>query len=155
MIRIKRSKFNVGMSDEDKIKRTFNGIVLDSDKEAEFYQYHLIPLYNKGEISNIIIHPKYVLQEGYVNREGKKILPIYYELDFEYTKNGEQILIDIKGMILSEMKLKKKIFEFKYPDKKLYWLSWSGCDGGWITVEDLKKARAKRKKEKEKRKNGE
>jgi hypothetical protein len=44
--------------------------------------------------------------------------------------------------------LKRKMFDYKYPDLTLQWISYSLKDGGWIQYDELKKLRAKRKKEK-------
>jgi len=45
--------------------------------------------------------------------------------------------------------LKKKIFEGKYPDVDIRWISWSKQDGGWILYDDLVIARKQRKKAKQ------
>jgi hypothetical protein len=145
----KRSKFNVDTSGKGKDKRTYDGILFDSEMEMKYYRDYLLFEKECGNIIDIKVHPRYILQESYV-KNGKKILPIFYELDFEYvTSSGETFLIDIKGMELSDAKLKRKIFDYKYPDKNLKWIAYSRLDGGWVETDKIKKGRSQRKKSKE------
>jgi hypothetical protein len=53
-------------------------------------------------------------------------------------------------MVTPEFRLKRKLFDYKYPELELQCLNFSKIDGGWITIEDLDKARKERKKEKNK-----
>jgi len=151
--RIKRSKFKVNTSKKGKIKRTFEGIIFDSDLELRYYRDHLLPLKESGNIKSIILQPKYLIQEKF-SKFGKNMLPINYVADFkvEYT-SGEILVVDVKGLPTPEAKIKRKLFDFKYPDLRLEWISFSAQDGGWISYDELVKLRAKRKREK-KNKNG-
>lgn len=65
----------------------------------------------------------------------------------EYT-NGESIIYDVKGMVTPEFKLKRKLFDYKYPDKILRCVNWSRLDGGWCDIEVIEKGRKQRKKDK-------
>lgn len=51
-------------------------------------------------------------------------------------------------MVTPEFKLKRKMFDYVYPDKVLRCMNYSKMDGGWLDIEVIEKARAKRKKEK-------
>ena len=122
------SKFNVNNSKKSKEKRTLNGYTFSSDVEYRFYVY-LLSKQEKGIVKNIIIQPKYLLQEKY-EKYGKKVLPIHYISDFEVTyENGDIITYDVKGMSTPDFILKKKIFDYKYPDKILRVINYSKVDG--------------------------
>ena len=95
------------------IKIKIDGISFDSKKEANRY-LELKTLERAGVISNLILQPKFLLQEGFV-RDGKKYRAIFYIADFEYIKDGKRIVEDVKGMKTDIYKLKKKMFLKKYP----------------------------------------
>jgi len=79
----------------------------------------------------------------------ENVQSLKYVLDFEVEySDGTKLLVDTKGMPTESAKIKLKIFNYKYPNEKLVWVSWSSKDGGWIIYQDLLKLRAKRKKEK-------
>jgi hypothetical protein len=145
---VKKSKYNVDTSDKGKTKRTFEGIVFDSEIEMKAYRDYFLPLQSSGEIVEIKLQPKYVLQPKY-EKYGKKILPINYVADFEVTyKDGNMVIFDIKGMLLQDFKLKRKMFDYVYPDKILKCINYSRLDGGWVDIETIEKGRKQRKKEK-------
>lgn len=146
-----RSKFNVNISNKAKEKRTLNGYVFSSDLEYKFYVY-LLSQQEEGIVKNINIQPKFLLQEKY-EKYDKKILPIYYIADFEVEfSNGEIIIFDTKGMSTPDFKLKRKIFDYRYPDKVLRCVNYSRIDGGWVDIEVIEKGRKQRKKENEMKK---
>jgi hypothetical protein len=143
---VKRDKFRVDRTIKGKKKRTFLGIEFASEMEMKFYRDYLIPLKEKGEIKEIILQPKYVLQGGFT-KNGRKFLPIIYIGDYEVVFSDEKrITYDVKGLPTPEAKLKRKIFEKVFPEKVLIWIALSQQDGGWIEFEKLQKLRAKRKK---------
>lgn len=147
-----KSKFNVNNTKKGKEERTYESILFDSKLEMEYYKDVLLPSFNKGEIINIVLQPKYTLQSSYY-KKGIKILPIDYVADFlvKYA-NGDEIIVDVKGMPDTTAILKRKMFDYIYPEKKLVWLSKSKIDGGWISYDDLKKNRAIRRKIKKQKK---
>jgi len=142
-----RSKFNVNTSKKAKEKRTLNGHTFDSDIEYKFYVY-ILSQQEEELIKEIIIQPKFELQQKY-EKLGKKVRPIQYIADFqiEYT-NGEIVVFDVKGMVTPEFKLKRKIFDYIFPDKVLRCVNYSRLDNGWCDIEDIEKGRKLRKKEK-------
>lgn len=143
----KKSKFKINYTKKGREKRTFEGILFDSEMELKYYRDYLLPLKEKGVITKIILQPKFLLQEKFI-KYGKVILPINYVGDFEvYYASGEIIVVDIKGLPTSDAKLKRKIFDHQYPQKTLQWISLSIKFGGWLQYEDLVKARSKEKRE--------
>lgn len=131
------------MSKYNNAKTEYMGIIFDSKMEKEYYEY-LLGLQKKGLVKRILLQPVFELQPSY-KKNGKHVREIKYVADFlvEY-KDGTTEVIDIKGMVLSDFKLKMKIFEYKYP-YTLKLITFSKLDGGWITLDELKKARKKRK----------
>ena len=94
-------------------KVKIDGIKFDSKKEANRY-LELKMLERAGVISNLILQPKFLLQESF-KRNGKTHRAIFYVADFEYIKDGKRIVEDVKGFKTDVYKLKKKLFLAKYP----------------------------------------
>lgn len=75
---MERTKFNV---DKDTEKRTFDGIVFDSQMEMRFYRDVVLPQSRSGVIKSFELQKKYILQPKFHN--GKKtVQPIVYVADF-------------------------------------------------------------------------
>lgn len=127
-------------------KCVLNGLEFDSRAERAFYE-HLLGLQEKGLVEEIKLQPKYIIFDGYT-LEGKKVRPITYSADFEviYT-NGKCEVIDVKGFETQQFAIRKKLFEgkFRIPLKLI---TYSRLDGGWISLDELKKARKQRKQNK-------
>lgn len=99
-------------------KVEIDGIAFDSQKEANYY-CQLKLMKQAGEIRDFTLQPKYELQPGFT-KNGKKIRPITYIADFLITYNdGSTEIVDIKGMETKDFKLKKKMFDYRYPNLKL------------------------------------
>lgn len=97
-------------------KKTFvKGIKFDSKAEANRY-IELRTLEKAGDIKQLRLQPKFELQAKYTNNKGEHIRAITYKADFSYIENGKLIIEDVKGMETKEFKLKKKMFEYKFPD---------------------------------------
>lgn len=85
------------------------------DSGAEYRRYlELLILQAAGEISALVVHPKYILIEPFVYN-GKRHKAETYEPDFVYTENGRTIAEDVKGQRLALYKLKSKLFMLKFP----------------------------------------
>lgn len=99
-------------------KVQYNGITFDSIKEKNRYLW-LKVLEEEGKISELELQKKFLLQEEFTYN-GKKERPIYYITDFYYfdKKLNCYIAEDVKSEITrtSTYKIKKKIFEYKYPN---------------------------------------
>jgi hypothetical protein len=136
------------MSKYNAKKVEIDGFVFDSKVEAMYYLY-LKELKEKGEVLDFTMQKEFILQEGYINPEGKKIKPIKYIADFEvlYT-DGTRRVIDIKGMPTPEARLKKKMFEkiYKIP---LLWIVYVAKRGGWLLYEENERLKREEKKAKE------
>lgn len=118
--------------------------IFDSKIEARYYQ-QLKWLEENKQILFFRLQPRYLLQEAFV-KNGKKYRRIDYVADFEvHHLDGSIEVVDVKGMETEAFKLKKKLFEKKYPHK-LSLITYSKIDGGWVTLDDLKKYRKARKK---------
>jgi hypothetical protein len=132
-------------------KTVVNGIKFDSKMEGDYY-LHLVELAEEGKIASFSLQPEYVLQEGFKKR-GLNFLPIKYKADFEvHLQDGDYYTVDIKGFETADFKIKKKMFEKRYP-QELKLITFSKIDGGWIELTDLKEARKLRKKLKEEKGN--
>lgn len=100
-------------------KVSFNGYVFDSGKEMLRYQ-ELMLLEKYGKISNLVLQPRFTLQESF-KKNGKTYRKIEYIADFAYLDNETMKLVieDTKGFKTEVYKLKKKLFEYRYPDYKI------------------------------------
>lgn len=91
-----------------------DGIRFDSKKEAQRY-VELKLLQRAGEITNLRLQPKFLLQLDF-EKHGKKYRKIEYIADFSYIqKNGHAVVEDVKGLQTEVFKIKRKLFEYKYP----------------------------------------
>lgn len=124
-----------------------NGIKYDSKLEYEYHEF----LKTDSSIREIILQPRYTLLPSY-ELEGKLKRGIEYVADFEiWYVNGDCEIIDVKGFETADFKLKKKMFEAKFK-RPLKCVTLSKIDGGWIEIEELRKARNKRNRERQKAK---
>lgn len=96
-------------------KVNMGGTVYDSKKEAKRAAV-LEQQERYGLITGLRKQVTFELQPGYTNNQGKKIRPINYIADFVYSKDGKKIVEDTKGFRTDTYKVKKKIFEYKYPE---------------------------------------
>jgi len=101
-----------------KAKKTeIDGIIFDSKAEAKRYQ-ELKLIEKAGQIKNLFLQPRFMLQKGFVNlHTGKKERAIEYVSDFMYLENNVIIVEDVKGMKTSDYKIKRKLFIHQYQDK--------------------------------------
>ena len=99
-------------------KKTQIGMyVFDSIAESKRYK-ELALLEKAGQIKGLELQPQFLLQEGF-KKNGKTYRKIEYIADFMYIENGKVIIEDVKGMETDVFKLKRKLFEYKYPDFEL------------------------------------
>ena len=96
-------------------KTIVDGIKFDSEMESHYYIY-LKQLKEIGEVVDFVLQPTYLLQEGF-NLNGKRIRPITYKADFKVIyKDGHEEVIDVKGKLTEEFKIKRKMLLYKYRD---------------------------------------
>lgn len=102
-------------------KYNYNGYIFDSKKEMIRYQ-ELLLLQKLGILKNLIVHPKFVLLEGFVDIDGNRQRPINYIADFQYVESEKIIVEDVKAKDMKtgklkltiEYKIKKKLFLNRY-----------------------------------------
>lgn len=105
-----------------------DGYTWDSIKEYQRYR-ELLLLERGNLISNIEVHPKFVLQEGFRDwragetLQGKpgKVQAITYSADFSYwdRKKQKTVVEDVKSTITAknkEFRIKRALFLYKYQD---------------------------------------
>lgn len=127
-------------------KVVHDGITFDSAMEAKYYDL-LKQLQAQGIVTSFELQPRFVLLPKF-EKNGKKYREIGYNADFTvHYADGHTEVVDIKGMVTQQFELRKKLFEYRYPHE-LKLLTYSKIDGGWITHDDLKKARKARKQAK-------
>jgi hypothetical protein len=122
-----------------------DGIVFDSKIEAKFYE-QLKWLQEHNQILFFRVQPRYLLQEAFT-KEGKTYRKIEYIADFEvHHLDGSIEVVDVKGVETEAFKIKRKLFEHKYP-YKLSLVTYVKKYGGWIELDELKKRRKETKKQ--------
>jgi hypothetical protein len=119
-------------------KRTeIDGISFDSRIEGKYYEY-LKQQQQEGNIKRFELQPIFTLQEGF-RKNGKYFRPILYIADFRVFMNDGTIqIIDVKGYETADFKIKRKLFESKYP-YPLILMKYVKQYGGWVTNEEWKK----------------
>ena len=97
-------------------KAVVDGIEFDSKAEAKRY-CELKLLERAGKIKDLSLQHKFELQPSF-KKNGKTIRAIVYVADFVYfdLERMVNVVEDVKGFATKEYLLKKKLFEYKYPD---------------------------------------
>lgn len=133
---MQRTKFNVNKNGKD---RTYDGIVFDSQLEMKYYRDVILPRARSGFITKYELQKPYELQPKFMCN-GKSVRPIIYVADFyiEYA-DGSAEVIDTKGCPDSVAKIKKKLFQYKYPDVIYKWIIYIKKFGGWIDYDEYKR----------------
>ena len=93
-------------------KTKLDGYTFDSKAEARRYG-ELNILRQAFEITELVVHPKFVLQ-GAFQYQGKTERAIHYIADFGYMENGVYVVEDVKGVQTPVFRLKRKLFLKKY-----------------------------------------
>lgn len=142
---MKKTKYN-----NKKIE--IDGIKFDS-KDESLYYLDLKASKEQGHIIDFELQPKYELIPKFKYR-GENRRAITYTPDFKVTTvGGTTYLVDIKSMgtATQQGELRRKLFEYRYPELELRWicrnLKHSGGNG-WIGYEELKKIYRDNKKAK-------
>ena len=91
--------------------------VFDSIAESKRYK-ELALLQRAGKITELQLQPKFLLQESF-RKNGKTYRKIEYIADFMYEEKNKIIVEDVKGKETEVFKLKRKLFEKKYPALEL------------------------------------
>ncbi len=149
-------------------KTEVDGIIFDSQTEAEYYLY-LKDQLNMKKIKKFEMQQEFVLQEKFLivdgerieesNKDFKKmqrlnpgctIQAIKYIADFiVHHKDGSIQVVDVKGQKTVDFKLKEKMFNYKFPQyNKLYCVVKYG--GQWVEYNECQKIKREKKKQKTK-----
>ena len=97
-------------------KTTIYGIAFDSKREANRYcQLRLLEM--AGKIKDLSLQHQFVLQPSF-KKNGKTIRAITYVADFVYfdLERKRNVVEDVKGYKTKEYMLKRKMFEYKFPE---------------------------------------
>lgn len=93
-------------------KTTVNGITFDSRREADRYLV-LKSMEEDGAIEDLRRQVRYELIPSF-DVDGRHYRPVYYVADFVYSKNGYEVVEDVKGMRTDVYRLKSKLFAIRY-----------------------------------------
>lgn len=101
------------------VKAESDGVVFDSTKEMRRYK-ELARMEACGMIKDLQRQVRFILQEGFISRDGKEIRPISYIADYCYIdKHGNKYIEDCKSVATKKIevyRLKKKMMLYKYPE---------------------------------------
>ena len=100
-------------------KAMVDGITFDSRKEANRY-CELKLLEKAGKIKDLQLQYKFTLQPSF-KKNGKTIRAITYMADFVYfdLERIKNVVEDVKGYKTDVYQIKKKMFEYKFPELTL------------------------------------
>lgn len=139
--------YNVDQTKKGKKERTLNGIVYDSKTEMLFVTEWILPKLEAKEIISWERQVPYILQEGFIDYQGKKVLAIKYIADFKITwANNSETVIDVKGCPDSVAKIKKKLLMHKYRYMDYRWYCRNIKRGGWLEYDDLERLKREEKR---------
>jgi hypothetical protein len=95
-----------------------DGHTFDSKKEAKDYVYYKL-LQDAGQIRNLTLQPRFMLQDAYMDVDGKKHRAIEYVADFMWqdVRTDKWHVKDTKskGTRTTVFAIKEKMFRLKYP----------------------------------------
>lgn len=100
-------------------KVTHDGIKFDSIKEKNRY-IQLKLLEKVGEIKDLELQKTFTLQPSF-KKNSTTYRAITYKADFVYLdlRTNKIVVEDTKGFITEVYKIKKKLFEYQYPDLEI------------------------------------
>jgi len=119
-------------------KITYKGIIFDSKMELDYY----IEVILKNDYTHEL-KPKFVLLPAFTNNQGKQIRAITYTADFLVYIDDICYVVEVKGMATNEFKLKRKLFEYNYPNHN--YLILVKYQGEFINWDDNEKRKRKNK----------
>jgi len=100
------------------VKVKYRGQLFDSKKEMRRYK-DLLLLQAAGEIQNLQVHPKFTLQESFLDLNDKKIRAITVTWDFYYQRGAQAYVEDVKSPSTRKetaYNIRKRLFLYDYPD---------------------------------------
>lgn len=126
-------------------KTEVDGILFDSKTESEYYEV-LKRQKAAGLILDFTLQPKFELVPA-VKKLGRTNRKMEYIGDFEVIHpDGRIEILDVKGKETEKFLLKRKIFDWRYPELPLVIVKKDAKTGKWLTEDEIKKSKPKRKK---------
>lgn len=106
-------------------KVTIDGITFDSKAEGRYYE-HLLKLKKTGVVEDFEMQKVFTLLDRFAHPQtGRIVRAVTYRADFEvYYADGRVEVVDIKGFMIPEFRIKAKMFMFRY-QVPLVLLKWS------------------------------
>ena len=99
----RRNKYNAK-------KNKIDGHLFDSKREAERY-CELKLLEKAKEIRNLVLQPRFLIQDKFKDKQGNTHRKIEYVADFLYIDKDDKVIVeDVKGVLTDVYKIKKKMF---------------------------------------------
>ena len=122
-----------------------NGNHFDSLMEAQYYVF-LLKEQKAGKIKYFSMQESFELQPSFVNKfTGRSTQSINYVADYVIVYLDDSIeVIDVKGKETPEFKIKKKLFEYMYPDIYFKCLQYDTKKKEWIDLHPPTKAMLKK-----------
>lgn len=116
---VKQHKYNVAKREN---RTDADGQVFDS--KAEMIEYgNLLLALRAGLIKDLQRQVKFILQEEFISKQHGNVRSINYIADFYYINNGyhpkgigRRCVVDVKGHLTAEYRIKKKMFLHNYGD---------------------------------------
>lgn len=104
--------------------------------ESDYYRYLQSQVCN-GTIQEVRLQPTFLLLPAF-QKNKQTIRKISYKADFHvFYADGTNAVIDVKGVETKDFKLKKKLFDYTYPDLELKVLTHYKAQ--WIELKDKPK----------------
>ena len=96
-------------------KVTIDGITFDSKAEGRYYE-HLQKLKKTGVVEDFEMQKVFTLLDRFAHpHTGRIVRAVTYRADFEvYYTDGRVEVVDIKGFMTPEFRIKAKMFMFRY-----------------------------------------
>lgn len=117
-------------------KARYDGILFHSKMESMYYR-RLQGLKKKGIVVEVELQPQFILLPT-IHKSKRKFLQTKYIADFKVTyADGRIEIVDVKGKQDKVFQLKRKMFEFFYPDLELSVVTLH--NDRWIDYDDYEK----------------
>lgn len=117
-------------------KCTYNGIIFDSIPEKDLY----IKLLNDKDVSNLQVHPKFILLDGFRNYEGNSLRSITFKPDFMFNKDGQTWIWDCKPLnkklIDADFMIRWKLLQWMYKEQNINFrlVAWDKKKKGFVEI---------------------
>lgn len=102
-------------------KVVIDGIEFDSKRESKYYR-HFVDVANAGLITNIEVHPRFILLNSFKDCNGKTERAITYKPDFRLTyADGSVEVVEVKSKRTAKEPdyiMRRKLFKHNNPDVK-------------------------------------